>query len=184
MLYRLIVVFLLISRQIVFIVRLCRPVTPNSSPSLPPWLVGRPPTYSEALRGGGGRRGTGDVEDGIIAQNESLPKYGDMSGSTLLARSQSRGGAATGTGGDVGLVAIQERGTDNGAVPFAEVAGSVAIARQPNIDHQREAEARQLEEARRLQAGLERAEVEEPRSQSETVEKAEEKWEDVALGRK
>jgi hypothetical protein len=174
----LILLFLLASRQFVFLVRLCRPVTPNRTPTLPPWLVGRPPTYSEALRRGGAR-GTGDVEDGVIAQNETLPKYGEYTGSTLLARSQSREGAAA--QGDVGMVNLQQRteGEDAAVVP-----SYVAEAQpQPERDG-RENEMRQIEEARRLQAGSRMAAEETGAVHTEGIERGEEKWEDVALGRR
>lgn len=79
------------------------------------------------------------MEDGIIAQNESLPKYGDMAGSTLLARSQSRG--QTVTQGDAGMLEMAERRTNS------------ADRHTPaDVRTETDNEARQIEEARELQA--------------------------------
>jgi len=173
----LIILFMLSGRQFLFIYRLFRPFAPHQSPSLPPWLVGRPPTYREALRTGG--RGTGDVEDGIIAQNESLPKYGETIGSTLLARSQSRGGA-------VEMAQVERAPSAEATAQEGQITASVQVAEEPvvpqaDLGSQREAEARHIEEARRLQADVPGYSV-----ANRTIPSGneQEQWEDVALDRK
>lgn len=139
-----IIVTLLAIRQLLFIYRLFFPV-PAHHPALPPWLIGRPPTYAEALdypssrpsvrdeesfsasRGRGNLargRGTGDVEDGIIAQNEALPKYGEERGSTLLARGEVPAPSGVMSEVDVGVIPsyaaaqMEGMGVVSGGIPL------------------------------------------------------------------
>lgn len=180
----LILVFLLASRQAIFIYRLFRPIPPHRSPTLPPWLVGRPPTYSEALRG----RGTGDVEDNIIAQNESLPKYGETRGSTLLARSQSRGGAVGREEAErISMEEVQAR--QEPSAPETARGAEAEVDNRPPPANQEEAERRQIEDARRYQAAAgysgtdEKTSYTRPGADQAEHPRQEEGWEEVALDR-